>query len=104
MKRLKRLLKAWARSIACINQWSGKMDKEKLAENMASSLHVLALVAICIGAIYFAHTMWKISNAPATKIEIQYDCRLAEISVDYPSEVKRKCRELMLPKAYAKHG
>ena len=25
---------------------------------------------------------------------IQYDCRLAEISVDYPQQVKNKCRSL----------
>ena len=26
---------------------------------------------------------------------VKYDCRLAEISVDYPSAVKQKCRELI---------
>ena len=74
-----------------------------MEENISNAMHALVLIAICSGAIYFAHTMWEISNAPATKVEIQYDCRLAEISVDYPQEVKRMCRELMLPKAYAKH-
>jgi hypothetical protein len=29
-----------------------------------------------------------------THIKIQYDCRLAEISVDYPQQVKDKCRRL----------
>ena len=28
-------------------------------------------------------------------ISVQYDCRLAEISPDYPQQVKQKCRELM---------
>lgn len=32
---------------------------------------------------------------PRTAIAIQYDCRLAEISPDYPQVVKQKCRELM---------
>ena len=26
--------------------------------------------------------------------EIKYDCRLAEISVDYPQQVKEQCRKL----------
>ena len=28
---------------------------------------------------------------------IAYDCRLAEISVDYPQQVKEQCRKLLLP-------
>ena len=74
-----------------------------MEEKLANAVHALVLIAICCGTIYFANTMWEISRSPITKIEIQYDCRLAEISVDYPQEVKRKCRELMLPKVYAKH-
>lgn len=35
---------------------------------------------------------------PKTKIEVVYDCRLAEISPDYPVMVKEKCRKLMTPK------
>ena len=31
-------------------------------------------------------------------IEMTYDCRLAEISPDYPQIVKQKCRELLQPK------
>jgi len=27
--------------------------------------------------------------------EVVYDCRLAEISVDYPVQVKEKCRKLL---------
>ena len=74
-----------------------------MEDKIVNVVHALVLIAICGWAVYFVHTLWEISNAPATKIEIQYDCRLAEISVDYPQEVKRKCRELMLPKVYAKH-
>ena len=76
---------------------------EMMEDKVPNAIHTLVFVSICFWAVYFVHTLWEISNAPATKIEIQYDCRLAEISVDYPQEVKRRCRELMLPKAYAKH-
>lgn len=27
--------------------------------------------------------------------EVRYDCRLAEISVDYPQQVKEQCRKLL---------
>lgn len=30
--------------------------------------------------------------------EVVYDCRLAEISVDYPQQVKEQCRKLLLKK------
>jgi hypothetical protein len=39
-----------------------------------------------------------IHKTPPTKIEIAYDCRLAEISPDYPQIVKEKCRKLMKPR------
>ena len=26
---------------------------------------------------------------------VRYDCRLAEVSVDYPAQVKEKCRRLL---------
>ena len=35
--------------------------------------------------IIFLHPKYK---------EVRYDCRLAEISPDYPLEVKEKCRKL----------
>jgi hypothetical protein len=74
-----------------------------MEETITNAIHALVLVAICCGTIYFAHTMWEISHSAITKVEVQYDCRLAEISVDYPQEVKRKCRELMLPEVRGKH-
>ena len=30
-----------------------------------------------------------------SSITVRYDCRLAEISVDYPAAVKQECRKLM---------
>jgi len=32
---------------------------------------------------------------PSNNHAIQYDCRLAEISVDYPQQVKEQCRKLL---------
>lgn len=49
--------------------------------------------------VWMAHDFYKTYNeTPVTKIEIAYDCRLAEISPDYPSIVKDKCRKLMMPR------
>jgi hypothetical protein len=31
----------------------------------------------------------------STDTEVIYDCRLAEISPDYPQAVKEECREMM---------
>jgi hypothetical protein len=53
-----------------------------------------------IGASIFTWHLYKTINEPRTKIEIAYDCRLAEISPDYPQLVKEKCRKLMQPKVY----
>ena len=38
---------------------------------------------------------YLILNLPRTIIAVEYDCRLAEISPDYPQQVKQKCREIM---------
>jgi hypothetical protein len=42
-----------------------------------------------------------IHKTPNTKIEVVYDCRLAEISPDFPASVKERCRKLMRPKVRA---
>jgi hypothetical protein len=68
-----------------------------MEEKIANAIHAILLIAICCGTMYFAHTLWEISRSPATKVEIQYDCRIAEISVDYPQQVKEQCRKLMMP-------
>ena len=59
---------------------------------------------ICAFIISIGFVVWMakdlyntIHETPVTKIEIAYDCRLAEISPDYPSIVKDKCRKLMMP-------
>ena len=45
---------------------------------------VAAAISICFyGSSKTSHT-------------IAYDCRLAEISVDYPQQVKEQCRKLLI--------
>jgi hypothetical protein len=55
-------------------------------------------IAICF--IVFLISMllfcaYMLLQLPRTMIAVEYDCRLAEISPDYPQVVKQKCRELM---------
>lgn len=51
------------------------------------------IVSVIGGLILYALFFWYIGNfAP---IEVKYDCRIAEISVDYPQQVKQQCRKLM---------
>ena len=50
------------------------------------------IISVIGGLILSALFFWVIDSiAP---IEVVYDCRLAEISVDYPVQVKEKCRRL----------
>jgi hypothetical protein len=42
--------------------------------------------------LFFAYMLLQL---PRTMIAVEYDCRLSEISPDYPQVVKQKCRELM---------
>lgn len=57
-----------------------------------------ALVAIAFILWVVKDFYSTLNEAPITKIEMVYDCRLAEISPDYPVVVKDKCRKLMQPK------
>jgi hypothetical protein len=50
------------------------------------SMILMSLLLFCAYLIF---------NLPKTIIAVQYDCRLAEISVDYPQQVKEQCRRLM---------
>jgi len=59
---------------------------------------ILALLLTLGFLIWAAHDFYKdLHKAPNTKIEVIYDCRLAEISVDYPIAVKERCRKLLKP-------
>ena len=51
------------------------------------------IMALVFGSI--AAMSWMFAATSNTKAVVQYDCRLAEISVDYPITVKEQCRELM---------
>ena len=57
--------------------------------------YALAFIAI-LGLIIWSEVIaWN--EAPKHTLTVQYDCRLAEISVDYPQQVKEKCRKLLMP-------
>ena len=48
-------------------------------------------MALVFGSI--AAMSWMFAATSNTKAVVQYDCRLAEISVDYPQAVKQECRK-----------
>jgi preprotein translocase subunit SecY len=48
-----------------------------------------------IGATIFTILLVSYTTKQQTKLTVQYDCRLAEISVDYPQQVKEQCRRLL---------
>jgi len=62
------------------------MQNTSLRENLD---FILALV-ISIGAFVFV-IWWNIENPHMT---VRYDCSIAEISPDYPIQVKEACRKL----------
>jgi hypothetical protein len=49
---------------------------------------VMGIVVACIVLM----TKWVTDNIPTHPMK--YDCRLAEISVDYPQAVKEQCRRI----------
>lgn len=53
----------------------------------AASFAVIAYIVTVICMVFIADSNERNS--------VKYDCRLVEISVDYPSAVKQKCRELI---------
>lgn len=57
--------------------------------------HLLYLLPIFFLTLFAIFSAYMLISIPRTHIEVQYDCRLAEISPDYPQAVKQKCRELM---------
>lgn len=58
-----------------------KMNWDKLG--FAATV-IVVIVYVVVGFVY----LWKIDRNT-----IRYDCRLAEISVDYPAKVKEDCRK-----------
>lgn len=59
---------------------------------------VVGVAGISIFTLLLANHMFELMNQePRTKLTVQYDCRVAEISVDYPQQVKEQCRKLLMP-------
>jgi len=70
------------------------MDKN----NIMGIFFIIGLIGVSIFTISLMNHMFELSNQePNTKLTVQYDCRLAEISVDYPQQVKEQCRKLLMP-------
>lgn len=70
------------------------MDKD----NIAAIIFIASLIGAAIFIISLMNHMLELSNqAPKTKLTVQYDCRIAEISVDFPQQVKEQCRKLLMP-------
>ena len=70
------------------------MDKN----NIMGIFFIIGLTGVSIFTISLMNHMFELSNQePRTKLTVQYDCRLAEISVDYPQQVKEQCRKLLMP-------
>lgn len=56
---------------------------------ISETVLITSTVFIAIMAMF-----WMFVATSNTKDVVQYDCRLAEISVDYPITVKEQCRRL----------
>ena len=70
------------------------MDKN----NIMGIFFIIGLTGVSIFTISLMNHMFELSNQePNTKLTVQYDCRIAEISVDYPQQVKEQCRKLLMP-------
>lgn len=53
-------------------------------------------IEIISAILLLAALLFMYIDRDKTDTEVAYDCRLAEISVDYPPAVKEQCRKLML--------
>jgi hypothetical protein len=54
------------------------------------------IAGICVLGyfLFIAYSILTVEKDNNT-LRVLYDCRLAEISVDYPQQVKEQCRKLM---------
>lgn len=65
---------------------------------LGSFFIIVGTAGISIFTLLLANHMFEASfKEPTTKLTVQYDCRVAEISVDYPQQVKEQCRKLLMP-------
>jgi hypothetical protein len=59
-------------------------------------------IGLCVSLVALFYCAW-LALYPQPKSGMVYDCRLAEISPDYPPAIKNECRELMKKHVYASH-
>lgn len=59
--------------------------------------NIMAIFVVVTVIVLSIFTISLMNQEPRTKVTVQYDCRLAEISVDYPQQVKEQCRKLLMP-------
>ena len=72
------------------------MNRREQIEQIAKTEAIcwgIGIVVMIVFMVYFVCEMRSISNEFDNTIK--YDCRLAEISVDYPQQVKEQCRKLL---------
>jgi hypothetical protein len=69
----------------------------ELVMNILALIYKAAIVAGLTAAfILITGLLLTLMNIlPSNNHTIAYDCRLAEISVDYPQQVKEQCRKLL---------
>jgi hypothetical protein len=58
----------------------------KITQNLIEIVSAILLVAVLL---------FMYIDRDETDTGVAYDCRLAEISVDYPQTVKQQCRKLL---------
>lgn len=51
-------------------------------------------IGLCVLLVALFYFLWFMVY-PQPKDGVVYDCRLAEISPDYPPAIKNECREMM---------
>lgn len=68
-------------------------------DKLGGFFFIVGVAGISIFTLLLANHMFEASfKEPNTKLSVQYDCRVAEISVDYPQQVKEQCRKLLMPR------
>jgi hypothetical protein len=70
----------------------------EMMDKLINFVVVVGVAGVTIFTLLLMNHMFELSyKEPNTKLSVQYDCRLAEISVDYPQQVKEQCRKLLMP-------
>lgn len=84
--------------VASIDDVTAGVEMMNKENPVLAIIFIVGLVGVSIFTISLMNHMFELSNeAPRTKLTVQYDCRIAEISVDYPQQVKEQCRKLLAP-------